>query len=302
MAAEKNLVTRPGVSTRALGSKGAVFANRGLWALIILAGYGASPAWAQAGSTAFHPSPVVAALSAPALLASLCLLLAVALLWLGMRFRQQRSQAQFLSAQALAQSDELRQQNKRLEATLLEKGQLELKLREQAEAFERLANEDDLSGLPNRRAFDEVLARDMAVARRAGRALSLVVLSIDHLRQINTEWSRAVGDLVLCEVGELMRRSLRASDMPARLGNKEFAVLLTDTALPEAEIACQRLQRLFAQYAEWGGHEADDIKVSFSAGVVQLREDDQAPVLFYQRAKNALATAKREGSARTCMA
>ncbi|MEG1681667.1 MAG: GGDEF domain-containing protein [Stenotrophomonas sp.] len=267
---------------------------------IVLAGFSAAPALAQGGME--RSSPSLAVLPLPGLLGGLCLLLTAALLWLALQLRQQRGHARQLAAQEHARSDQLHLQNARLEAALLEKAQLEHRLREQAEAFERLANEDDLSGLPNRRAFDDVLARDMAAARRTGRSLSLAVLSIDHLKQINAQWSRAVGDLVLCEVGDLMRRSLRASDMPARLGNKEFAVLLSDTALPEAEIACRRLQRLFGQYAEWGGHEAGDIKVSFSAGVVQLGEDDQAPVLFYQRAKNALAQAKKEGRARTCAA
>ncbi len=300
MAAEKNPVTRSGMGMRATSGRARVFAKRCLAALSVLAGVAAAPAWAQGGIEGFSPS--LAVLPLPGLLAGLCLLLLVLVLWLALQLRQQRGQALQLAAQEHARSEQLQQQNGRLEVALLEKAQLEQRLREQAEAFERLANEDDLSGLPNRRAFDDVLARDMAAARRTGRSLSLVVLSIDHLKQINAEWSRAVGDLVLCEVGDLMRRSLRASDMPARLGNKEFAVLLADTALPEAEIACQRLQRLFGQYAEWGGHEAGDIKVSFSAGVVQLGEDDQAPVLFYQRAKNALAQAKKEGRARTCAA
>ena len=285
---------------RAMSGRARVFAKRRLSALSVLAGVAAAPAWAQGGMDGF--SSPFAVLALPRLLAGVCLLLLLLVLWLVLQLRQQRSQAQQLAAQEHARSDQVHQQNGRLEAALLEKAQLEQRLREQADAFERLANEDDLSGLPNRRAFDDALARDMAAARRTGRSLSLVVLSIDHLKQINAEWSRAVGDLVLCEVGDLMRRSLRASDMPARLGNKEFAVLLSDTALPEAEIACQRLQRLFGQYSEWGGHEAGDIKVSFSAGVVQLGEDDQAPVLFYQRAKNALAQAKKEGRARTCAA
>lgn len=300
MEAEKNPVSRSSVGMRAMLGGAKVFANRSLSALIVLAGVAAAPAWAQGGMD--RSSQSVAVLPLPGLLAGLCLLLIAAVLWLALQLKQQRAHAQQLAAQEHVRLDQVHQQNARLEAALLEKAQLEHRLREQVEAFERLANEDDLSGLPNRRAFDDVLARDMAAARRTGRSLSLVVLSIDHLKQINADWSRAVGDLVLCEVGDLMRRSLRASDMPARLGNKEFAVLLSDTALPEAEIACQRLQRLFGQYAEWGGHEAGDIKVSFSAGVVQLGEDDQAPVLFYQRAKNALARAKKEGRARTCAA
>ena len=236
------------------------------------------------------------------LLAVLCGLLALALLWCGYQLLRQRRRAGQLLAQVQASEQQARQQATRLEAVVLERSDLERQLREQAEAFERLANEDDLSGLPNRRAFDDALARDMALAWRAGRPLSLVVLSIDHLKQVNGDWSRAVGDLVLCEVGDLLRRSLRASDMPARLGNKEFALLLTDTGLAEADLVCQRLQRLFGQYGQWGGHPEGEIKVSFSAGAVQLGDDDQAPVLFYQRAKNALAQAKREGRARTCVA
>lgn len=300
MAAEKNPVSRSSVGVRAMPGRARVFADRHSSALVVLAGAAAAPAWARGATDGL--SPPLALVALPGLLTGVCLLLLAAVLWLALQLKQQRGQAQRLALQEQVRSEQLHQQNDRLEAALLEKAQLEHRLREQAEAFERLANEDDLSGLPNRRAFDDALARDMAAARRTGRSLSLVVLSIDHLKQINAEWSRAVGDLVLCEVGDLMRRSLRASDMPARLGNKEFAVLLSDTALPEAEIACLRLQRLFGQYAEWGGHAAGDIKVSFSAGVVQLGEDDQAPVLFYQRAKNALAQAKKEGRARTCAA
>ncbi|WP_269790460.1 GGDEF domain-containing protein [Stenotrophomonas sp. Iso1] len=187
-----------------------------------------------------------------------------------------------------------------LQAIEQEKAALEQRLREQADAFAELAHEDELSGLPNRRAFDEALVREMASARREGRQLSLVVMSIDQLEQINDTWSQAVGDLVLCEVAELLRRSLRASDMAARLGKKEFAVLFTSTPLTEAERVCQRLQRLFGQYGEWGGRSEGDIAVTFSAGAVQLG-GDQAPVL-YQRAKRALAQAKQEGRARTCVA
>ncbi len=302
MAAGNNPITRSNGGLRARWGRASVLADLRQSALLLVVAAATAPACAQGAAKVSLPAPQLAVLPLPGLLIGLCVLLLLGVLWLAMQLKQQRGQAQQFAAREQARSDQLHQQNARLEAALLEKAELEHKLREQADAFERLANEDDLSGLPNRRAFDDALARDMAAARRTGRSLSLVVLSIDHLKQINAEWSRAVGDLVLCEVGDLMRRSLRASDMPARLGNKEFAVLLGDTALPEAEIACQRLQRLFGQYAEWGGHETGDIKVSFSAGVVQLGEQDQAPVLFYQRAKNALARAKKEGRARTCAA
>jgi len=290
MAVDTVAAAKQSAGMRLLAKGNRFFSGRNVGTLaVMVVGFVPPAAWASSGGPGFTGLSGV--------LAAVCVLLVFAVLWLGMQLRRQRDHAEQLAAQARSESAQVQQ---RLEGALLERSQLEQQLREQAEAFERLANEDDLSGLPNRRAFDDALARDMAVARRGARPLSLVVLSIDHLKQINGQWSRAVGDLVLCEVGDLLRRSLRASDMPARLGNKEFAVLLTDTALADAEIACQRLQRLFGQYAEWGGHKEGDIKVSFSAGVVQLGEDDQAPVLFYQRAKNALAQAKQEGRARTC--
>lgn len=239
--------------------------------------------------------PAVAPLPA-GLLGAVCGVLLIALAICGYRLQRQRGRLRALQRQVHQAAHSTLQ----LQLVEQEKAELEQRLREQADVFAQLAHEDDLSGLPNRRAFDDALLREMASARREGRQLSLVVMSIDHLEQINDTWSQAVGDLVLCEVAELLRRSLRASDMAARLGNKEFAVLLTSTALAEAERVCQRLQRLFGQYGEWGGRSEGDIAVTFTAGAVQLG-DDQAPVL-YQRAKRALAKAQQEGYARTCVA
>ncbi len=266
-------------------------------ALAALAGLLVLPVSAQAAT----PVPVVAVAAVPVLGAA-CVLLLLGLLWCGYQLKRQRTIAAQLGQQMVAQAQQVQRVTAQLEASAGDKAGLEQQLREQAASFARLAHEDDLSGLPNRRAFDDALARDMAAARRTARPLSLVVLSIDHLKQINGTWSRAVGDLVLSEVGDLLRQSLRASDMPARLGNKEFAVLLGDATLADGQHVCERLQRLFSQYNQWGGRSEGEIKVTFSAGLVQLGEHDQAPVLFYQRAKNALAQAKQEGRARTVAA
>lgn len=260
---------------------------------ISLCGGIAGPAAAR---TMTVPAAVPATAMTPGVLAGVCGLLLIALALCAYQLLRQRGQLR-----TLQQVQQAGNSDARLQALEQEKAALEQRLHEQAEAFAQLAHEDDLSGLPNRRAFDDALLRGMASARREGRQLSLVVMSIDHLKQINDTWSRATGDLVLCEVGELLRSSLRASDMAARLGNKEFAVLLSNTALAEAERVCQRLQRLFGQYGQWGGHREGDIAVTFSAGAVQLG-DDQAPVLFYQRAKRALTQAKQDGRARTCVA
>lgn len=253
----------------------------------------AAPAMAQT----LAPSAAIPAVArAPGLFGAVCGALLIALAICGYQLQRQRTRLRALQQQVQHAGHSALQ----LQLVEQEKATLEQRLREQADVFAQLAHEDDLSGLPNRRAFDDALVREMASARREGRQLSLVVMSIDHLEQINDTWSQAVGDLVLCEVAELLRRSLRASDMAARLGNKEFAVLLTSTALAEAGRVCQRLQRLFGQYREWGGRSEGDIAVSFSAGAVQLGGD--LPLVLYQRARQALAQAQQEGHARICMA
>ncbi|MNM71313.1 putative diguanylate cyclase YcdT [compost metagenome] len=250
----------------------------------------AAPVVAQPGTT------ISAVARAPGLFSVLCGALLIVLAVCVYQLQRQRTRLRALQQQVQHAGHSALQ----LQLVEQEKAVLEQRLREQADVFAQLAHEDDLSGLPNRRAFDDALVREMASARREGRQLSLVVMSIDHLEQINDTWSQAVGDLVLCEVAELLRRSLRASDMAARLGNKEFAVLLTSTALAEAGRVCQRLQRLFGQYREWGGRSEGDIAVSFSAGAVQLGGD--LPPVLYQRARQALAQAQQEGHARICMA
>ena len=180
-----------------------------------------------------------------------------------------------------------------------EKTEMADRLREQAEEFERQAREDALTGLPNRRAFDEVLARDFARSKRNGHALSLVVLDLDHFKRVNDTWSHAVGDTVLCEVAHLLKSSCRDSDLPARLGGEEFALILYGTGLEDAMHICDRLQALFHARKDWAG--VPGLCVTFSAGLVQRRGDDLRPQALYQRADNTLYQAKNEGRDRTCV-
>lgn len=180
-----------------------------------------------------------------------------------------------------------------------EKTELADRLRLQAEASERQAHEDPLTGLPNRRAFDEGLARDCARSQRRAQPLSLVVLDIDHFKVANDTWSHGVGDQVLCEVAQLLAASCRDSDLPVRLGGEESALQLNDTALEEAQLACMRLQGLFHAQCNWAG--IDGLRVTFSAGVVQLGAGDRTPLLLVQRADKALYQAKSDGRDRACL-
>lgn len=180
-----------------------------------------------------------------------------------------------------------------------EKTRLAERLHQQAEEFERQAREDVLTGLPNRRAFDEVLSRDFARSRRAGHPLSLVMLDLDHFKRVNDTWSHAIGDKVLRDVADLLRASCRESDLPARLGGEEFALVLYDTQLEDALLICERLRSLFHAHPCWA--EVEALRVTFSAGVVQRTDGDTSPVQLIERADRALYQAKAEGRDRFCV-
>jgi len=196
-----------------------------------------------------------------------------------------------------AATRDLQAQTLHLQSVNAEKTALAERMALQAEAFERQAREDALTGLPNRRAFDEALARDFARSQRSGHPLCLVVLDIDHFKSVNDRHSHSVGDAVLVEVAELLASACRDSDMPARTGGEEFAVLLNDTGLAEGAQVCARLRGLFHDHGEWAG--IAGLKVTFSAGLVELERDDRTPKLLYQRADRALYRAKSEGRDRT---
>jgi diguanylate cyclase (GGDEF)-like protein len=194
-------------------------------------------------------------------------------------------------------TQDLRSQAEQLRQVDQEKSALLERLRQQSESFERQAREDALTGLPNRRAFEERLIVEMGRAQRNGRPLCLVALDVDHFKKVNDQHSHSVGDLVLKQVGRLLMEASRASDMAARTGGEEFCLLLTDTTQEQAVRACERLRRLFHGQQGWGG--IAGLHITFSAGLVQLGVGDAHPSDLYQRADRLLYRAKRAGRDRT---
>lgn len=234
----------------------------------------------------------------PWLLTLLALLAAGAgALW-GLRQRRER---EHLQRQLNESAAGLRQQGDQLQAARREREGLVERLQQQAVEFGRQAHEDGLTGLPNGRAFDEGFSHHFARSKRHGQALCLVLLDLDHIRQINDNWSHAIGDEVLAEAARLLRSVCRTSDLPARLGGDAFAVILTDTDLEGGKRFSQRLHAAFASCRSWHTADAGPNYVSFSAGLVQLGEDDQAPAQLRQRADRALYLAKHAGGARTSL-
>jgi diguanylate cyclase (GGDEF)-like protein len=156
----------------------------------------------------------------------------------------------------------------------------------------RLADLDALTGLHNRRYFHETLERECARARRYERRLAVVLLDLDDFKAINERIGHLAGDAVLAEAAERLRSAVRGADIACRVGGDEFAVVLPEAGIGQAEQLYRRIES--AVSGRPVGHVA---QLGISAGVAELQEGDDAKTLF-ERADAALYQAKDAGKAR----
>ena len=159
------------------------------------------------------------------------------------------------------------------------------------EEAERDANLDALTGLPNRRYFDELLAI-MRPGRRSTDSLGIVMVDIDHFKAVNDRHGHTAGDGVLRAVAGAISLTIRAEDTPARYGGEEFAVILRRASAKQAEEVAERLRiAVSALPAERLGV-SDHVTVSVGVAVADPGEDIEAVI---ERADHALYVAKRSG-------
>jgi diguanylate cyclase (GGDEF)-like protein len=174
-------------------------------------------------------------------------------------------------------------------AVELQAGHERLVTHERFTALSRLALTDPVTGIANRRAGDEALAREVARARRSGAPLSLVLFDIDHFKNINDRAGHAVGDRVLRGISDILSASQRGSDLAMRWGGEEFLVLLPDVGLAGARAFAERV-RENVQNLTIG----DTGRITISAGVAELQRDEDATAAL-ARADASLYRAKANG-------
>ena len=160
----------------------------------------------------------------------------------------------------------------------------------------QLADLDALTGLHNRRFFHETLAREVARAHRYDRHLALIVFDLDDFKEINDKIGHLAGDAVLAEAAERIRSVVRSADIACRIGGDEFAVVLPESALQDADQLYRRISQ--AVSTRGIGHVG---RLYLSAGVAELRPDDDS-VTFFERADHALYRAKDTGKGRVVAA
>ncbi len=149
-----------------------------------------------------------------------------------------------------------------------------------SQEFERLSSEDALTGLVNRRRFDVELQAHMKAFRDTGAPFSVALLDIDRFKSVNDTFTHLGGDAALRAVASLLRASVRASDLPARLAGDEFVIIFPQTELAAATRRCDRLRQSVADLDI--AFDGRPIHLSVSIGVAQVRSEDELEDLIHR--------------------
>ena len=161
------------------------------------------------------------------------------------------------------------------------------------EETSRIAITDPLTGLYNYRFTQDFLRKRLSEARRRKRPLSIVMLDVDNVQAINEHYGRDAGDVVLREVGQVLLRSVRLSDVVARYGGDEFIVLLPETQLSDAVILAERMAEAIARH-EWRFKD-EELNISASLGAASFPEAGSQMQMLLKAADAALYRAKQSG-------
>ena len=168
-------------------------------------------------------------------------------------------------------------------------------LRRQVARSHHQAMSDPLTNLPNRRAYEERAAQELARWKRFGEPLSLVVWDIDNFKQINDSFGHKAGDRALALIARILKESLRETDFIARYGGEEFVVLLPGAA-PEDALKVAELMRKAVASAGMHSHNKP-VEITISGGLGSLQAEESIEQLF-ERADKAMYQAKRQGKNR----
>ena len=198
----------------------------------------------------------------------------------------------------------LRSRRRTLRALHDERNQLEahvtqrtLELMAANAKLEQLATTDPLTGIGNRRRMTEQINKELERSRRSRHPLSLLMVDIDHFKNVNDIHGHEAGDRAIIAVAQSLARGMRSIDMTSRFGGEEFVLLMPETDIAVASLAAERLRADVAAL-RIGGDKGEQIALTISIGVAASYPDGVAPdspSSLLSRADKALYQAKREG-------
>ena len=174
--------------------------------------------------------------------------------------------------------------------------QAEQALKESEIRYKELSIVDELTGLFNKRHFNETLRQESDRAARYDHPLSLIIMDIDNFKHFNDTYGHAEGDHVLAVMGQVVADSIRTTDRGNRYGGEEFTVILPDTTGEDAIMVAERIRQNFAEH-DFYPRSGEKVNKTVSLGITELQADD-TPNSFIKRADKNLYQAKESGKNR----
>ncbi len=168
----------------------------------------------------------------------------------------------------------------------------------------RLLSHDDLTGLLSSRSFFSELRRESARASAENRPFCVLMMDIDHFKEVNDTYGHLTGSKTLEEIGLCIMRNLRSGDVAARFGGEEFAAFLLDASLAQAIVAAERIRAEIERQKFTvirRGKPAETHHISISIGIASFPADSSDPIELVEMADSALYRAKREGRNLVCV-
>ena len=179
--------------------------------------------------------------------------------------------------------------------------------REYQQQIHRLLVHDDLTGLLTSKSFFSELRREAARAEAESRPFCVLMMDLDHFKEVNDTYGHLAGSETLEEVGAVIKNSLRAGDVGARFGGEEFAAFLLDADYAQGMVAAERVREAIEKHefpaVRRGSPEASGPrthKITISVGVAAFPNDASDPIQLVEKADSALYRAKRGGRNRVC--
>lgn len=155
--------------------------------------------------------------------------------------------------------------------------------------FEQWSLEDALTGIANRRHFEQSLAEVMAASAVVGKPLTVAMVDVDRFKQVNDRFTHSVGDRVLKTLAAIMAAEMRQNDLPARWAGDEFVILFGNTSEQQATAISERIRQAVVSF-DWGSI-APGLKVSVSIGISEVRPTDTVESLL-QRSDESMYRTK----------
>jgi diguanylate cyclase (GGDEF)-like protein len=191
--------------------------------------------------------------------------------------------------------------NKALEELALAHELLQLK----SERLEHLAIHDPLTGLYNRRELDAAIEQEYASLQRLQQPFAVLILDIDHFKNVNDSWGHPVGDQVLIGLANLLKQDLRLNDRLIRYGGEEFAIVLSSLKKTDAHLLAERIRTRIARTpikVSVSKNQTMDLTIHVSIGLACATTGDNDPQQLIKLADDALYAAKRSGRNKTIVA